>query len=289
MDLSPSQQQSDLFGRGSPGPLVLFHQFSCSGPSQGDACREALAQLALQHGGCLRWAAREEELLCGRVGRFQQAARIHLPSRDAARAFIDDAGHARALERCTALQVAVVSEQPRAVTVMSALLARVLPLWPFDNTIEPGEEPGVGTSTVMPSAQAIAAIRAHPEQHAPVVMINWLKFKPRASYAGDTEGASGRTAYHRYGKVALMTTHSIGAKLLFAARYRQILIGNGGDPGQGLWDEFALMQYPGRATFGVMATLRRYRRALHHREAGLAEHGQGLTVSRPLAEFTWRR
>ena len=93
---------------------------------------------------------------------------------------------------------------------------------------------------------------------------------------------------HRYGKVAMTTTHSLGAKLLFAARYRQILIGNGGDPGPELWDEFALMQYPGRATFGRMAQLRRYRAALHHREAGLAEYGQGLTVCRPNAEFVWR-
>ena len=48
------------------------------------------------------------------------------------------------------------------------------------------------------------------------------------------------------------------------------------------------MQYPGRATFGHMAALRRYRRALTDREAGLAEYGQGLTVARPHAEFVWR-
>jgi hypothetical protein len=109
-------------------------------------------------------------------------------------------------------------------------------------------------------------------------MVNWLKFKPE----------DGRAAYYRYGKVALVTTHSIGAKLIYTARYLQILAGNGGDPATGKWDEFALMQYPGRATFARMARLKRYRAGLADREAGLAENGQGLIVTKPAPEFTWR-
>jgi hypothetical protein len=237
----------------------------------------------------LRWAAQEEEILAGRLAQFQQAARLHFPSPAAAQAFVAASAHVAAVEACTALQVAVLGEQSRAVAFASSLMAKVLPLWPFDNTVEDGEEPGVDVSTVMPTSRAIAALRAHPEQGTPVVMINWLKFRPQARYPAGTPPASGRPAYLRYGKVAMTTTHSIGAKLVFAARYRLMLIGNGGDPAPGLWDEFALMQYPGRGAFGHMASLRRYRRGLADREAGLAEHGQGLTVSRPAPEFTWRR
>src|SRR5581483_1320903 len=177
-----------------------------------------------------------------------------------------------------ALEVAAISVQPRAIRVTSAVMARVLPHWPFDNTEENTEEPGVGISSVMPTQAAIDELRTHADQNSPVTMVNWLKFKPQ----------SGRAAYYRYGKVALLATHSLGAKLLYAARYLQILIGNGGDPGIGKWDEFALMQYPGRATFGRMARLKRYRAGLHHREAGLTEHGQGLVVTKPAPEFTWR-
>ena len=122
----------------------------------------------------------------------------------------------------------------------------------------------------MPTAQTIVALRTHPEQNSPVTMINWLKFREHAGYKHGEPPASGRVAYLRYGKVAMLATHILGAKLILGSRYRQILIGNNGDPGLGLWDEFALMQYPGRATFGRMAALRRYRRALDHREAGLA-------------------
>src|SRR6185503_6121061 len=126
-------------------------------------------------------------------------------------------------------------------------------------------------------------------QTSPVTMINWLKFRPQAEYGAGANGgaATGRAAYHRYGKVALITTHSIGAKLIYACRYRQILIGNGGDPAPDRWDEFALMQYPGRAGFALMTALKRYRKAMHHREAGLTAQGQGLTVSRPLEPFIW--
>lgn len=289
MNTSPSLQQLDALQRLPDGPLVLFCEYSGAASADTDAVGVALVARARDYGGALRWAATEEEVLVGRIAQFAQAASLHFPSRDAAQAFIADAAVTAAFARCTALQVAVLGEQPRAVAIASAMMARLLPRWPFDNTIEPGEEPGVDTSTVMPASQAIAAVRAHPQQDTPVVMINWLKFKSVASYPGGGRPVSGKTAYHRYGKVAMTTTHSLGAKLIFAAGYRQILIGNGGDPGTGLWDEFALMQYPGRATFGQMAALRRYRRALADREAGLAEYGQGLTVTRPAEEFVWRR
>lgn len=270
--MRPSQRQLDALAQGKPGPLVLFCEHT-----GGDA--DALVAAARRHGGRLGWAAAEDEVVCGKVALYAQAARLHFASPDAARAFVTDPGFGQALAGATRVQVAVLSDQPRALAIVSGLMARVLPLWPFDDTLAEGEEPGVGTSTVMPTAETIAGLRAHPDQHTPITMINWLKFKPDG----------GRAAYHRYGKVAMTTTHSIGAKLVFAARYRQVLVGNGGDPGLELWDEFALMQYPGRATFGHMAQLARYRAGLADREAGLAEHGQGLTLSRPRPEFTWRR
>lgn len=285
----PSSAQAAAFNRTPPGPTVLFYEFSHGDEVAADACAGALAGLAAQHDGALRWAAQEEERLCGRIAQFEHACRIHFPSRAAASSFVASDGHRAAVGRCTALQVAVLSEQPRLLSVISDAMAVVLPHWPFNDAVEPGEESGVDVSTVMPTSQALSALRTHPEQNVPVVMINWLKFRPQAAYANGAASASvsGQTAYRRYGKVALVATHSLGAKLIFAGRYQQILIGHAGDPGLGLWDEFALMQYPGRTTFGRMASLRRYRRALHHREAGLAEYGQGLTVSRPLPGFVW--
>jgi hypothetical protein len=174
------------------------------------------------------------------------------------------------------VQVAVLGRQPRAIARLSNFLAKVLPWVPFDQSVDTSEEPGVGTSTVMPSVAAMEQLKAHPQTQVPVVMINWFKYRDRA-------------AYMRYGKVALQCTHSSGAKLVYISRYHQMLIGNGGDPATKLWDEFGLMQYPGRGAFIHMTSLSRYRKALHHRFAGLAEYGQGLAVTRPREEFVWRK
>lgn len=280
----PSAEQLALFDKKSADPpVVLFYQYAGD-----DDCKTALGRLAARHAGQLLWAADQEQVFVGAVGDYAHACQFHFRSRRDARKFFCDAEHARALEALRVVQVAVLSAQPRAVLLMSALLAKVLPRIPFNNDADSSEEPGVGASGLMPTAAAIAQLKAHREQDTPVAMINWLKFRREANYAAREKPASGKTAYYRYGKVALLATHSLKAKLIFAARYQQMLIGNDGDPGAELWDEFALMQYPGRATFMLMASLKRYRRALHHREAGLTERGQGLTITRPHAEFVWR-
>ena len=285
----PSAEQIALFdGRSVERPVVLFYQYTPRLGGDEETCKTTLARLGSRHAGRLLWAADQEQAFVGAVGDYAHACQFHFASRSDARRFFQDAEHARALGTLSAVQVAVLSAQPRAVVLLSALLAKVLPWLPFNNAIDPGEEPGVDTSGVMPTSAAIAKLKAHPEQDTPVVMINWLKFRHEANYATPTQGVSGKTAYYRYGKVALLATHSLKAKLIFASRYQQMLIGNGGDPAPDLWDEFALMQYPGRATFMLMASLKRYRRALHHREAGLTESGQGLTITRPHAEFVWR-
>jgi hypothetical protein len=288
MNPAASMQQIAAFQRLKPGPLVLFCQYRFPDAAQAEACTRTLAQAAKRYGGTLRWAGAEEDLLCGRITLYQRAASLHFLVRDGARGFVESAEFGKALVPAAALQVTVVSEQPKVVSALSFLLSRIAPVWPFDNSIDETEEPGIGTS-VMPSAETIAATRAHPDQHTPVTMINWLKFRERADYAHGEAPTSGREAYLAYGKVAMLATHSLGAKLLHAARYRMILIGNGGEPAPGLWDEFALMQYPGRATFARMAQLKRYRAALHHRAAGLADFGQGLTLAKPAPEFTWKR
>jgi hypothetical protein len=256
MRFAPSPSQLEVFKRRAARPVALLVQFSGSAPT------------SEQVGGRLVFAARAAQVLCGPLAKFDEVRLYEFTSGDDALAFVDALGH----QEFDALQVEALSVQPRAIALLSKVLAVVMPRWPFDNATDETEEPGIGTSSVMPTREAIAELRAHPSPEVPVTMVNWLKFRPNG----------GRAAYHRYGKVALVTTHSIGAKLLYAARYLQTLIGNGGDPGPGRWDEFALMRYPGRSAFAHMASLKRYRRALHHREAGLAEQGQGLLVTESL-------
>jgi hypothetical protein len=284
MDFVPSAAQLERFAQ-RPGarPVALFYQYSSGGDSAG-----ALGALAARHGGHLAWAGAQEQALIGDGEEYLYAALLEFRRSDDALAFVDSSAHRHIASAMTALQVAALSVQPRAIALVSRVLAAVLPHWPFSSRIDPGEEPGVGTSSVMPTREALERLRGHARQDTPVVMVNWLRFREQAAYPPGHAPASGRDAYLRYGRVALTTTHSIGAKLVYAARFHQVLIGHGGDPAPKLWHEFALMQYPGRATFARMAALARYRRSLHHREAGLDERGQALIVTRPDAAFTWK-
>jgi hypothetical protein len=255
MRFAPSPSQLEVFKRRAAKPVALLVQ------SRGSGFSPTL------HGRLL-FSARATQVLVGRVEKFDEVRLYEFASGDDAIAFVDALGQ----QEFDALHVEALSVQPRAISLLSKVLALLTPRWPFDNATDETEEPGIGTSSIMPTRDAIAELRAHSSQDVPVTMVNWLKFRPNG----------GRAAYHRYGKVAMITTHSIGAKLLYAARYLQTLIGNGGDPAVGRWDEFALMRYPGRSAFARMASLKRYRRALHHREAGLAEKGQGLLVTESL-------
>jgi hypothetical protein len=292
----PSEEQLGALQRVPDGqPLALFYQYSLEPMSPGDPCHAALAKITAENAGRLIWAGRGEQVLIGNDGAYQHSCLLEFASAHDVAEFVGSPAHARALDGVPQLEVVVMNAQPAKIRWISTLFARVLPLWPFDNTVEPGDEPGVGTSDVMPTHDAIRELKGHADPAAPVVMVNWLKFRRHAEYTGgqaqipaNGQAVSGREAYYRYGKTALLATHSIGAKLLYACRYRHVLIGNGGDPAAGRWDEFALMQYPGRAGFALMTSLRRYRKALHHREAGLAAGGQSLTVTRPLDPYTWR-
>jgi hypothetical protein len=264
--------------------VVLFYQFT-----PGTRGASALEQLAVARGAELAWAAGQEQALIGPIGDFANASMLRFRTRAAARAFVTSAEHAAAVQDFRALLVSVLTPSPRVFAWIASLLAIVAPRWPFDNTQETSEEPGIDTSSVMPRRAPYAEFHAHAQQDTPVVMVNFIKFRARAAYADGDRGLSGRAAYLRYGKVAVLTAHSLGSKLLAVGRYLQILVGRDGDPSPDLWDEFALMQYAGRASFLKMASLRRYRPALEHRTAGLAENGQGLAVTRPRPEFVWRR
>ncbi|HUS25245.1 MAG TPA: hypothetical protein VM369_09865 [Candidatus Binatia bacterium] len=280
----PGAEQQQEFDRWPAGRAVeLLLQFRGAPP--GEPTVQALAAMAGEHGGTLRWAGAGEQVLVGPVQRYDTVALLHFPTRTAALGFVRHAGLAAGFE---ALQVSVLSPQPRMVRVISALAAFLAPRLPLDDTPDNSPEPGLGTS-IMPSAAGLAEFHAHPRQDRPVVMLNWLKYRAQASYQPPRAPCSGATAYLRYGRVALLAVHALGGKVLYLGRFQQHLVGAGGEPQAGRWDECVLVQYPSRATFHRMTALRRYRRALDHRTAGLAEHGQGLVVTQPEPRFIWAR
>jgi uncharacterized protein (DUF1330 family) len=115
-------------------------------------------------------------------------------------------------------------------------------------------------STIVPNLEQFQQLATSPDT-GPVVMLNLLKFKPRA----DGEEGSGAEAYSRYGDAVVKMVEARGGRILWTGRADQILIG---DPTEE-WDAVALVWYPSRKAFIDMVTTKEYQEAHVHREHGL--------------------
>ena len=123
-------------------------------------------------------------------------------------------------------------------------------------------------SSVTPTPMQLQAmIETGPK--GPIVMVNLLKYRPKAAYGGDRpeakENLSGREAYQRYGAVAVKVLGEIGARIVWMGQQHLVFIGGGEQE----WDEVACVRYPSRKAFLEMIVRRDYLAATYHREAGL--------------------
>lgn len=123
-------------------------------------------------------------------------------------------------------------------------------------------------SDVMPSAACIARLLAQPPAYAPA-MVNFLAYYEDARYRATQTGVSGRTAYMRYGAVALRTVYRTGGHLLFSGRILSVLREAKAGPAIGRWDDIAAMRYPNPPAILSMEHAPDYHAALDDRDAGL--------------------
>jgi len=101
----------------------------------------------------------------------------------------------------------------------------------------------------------------------PFVMVNLLKFKPRAEYAdGSDAHLTGAEAYGRYGEAVAKLIEGLGGRVRYSGQVTGLMLGEVEE----LWDAVALAEYPSLAAFRAMATSPEYRAIEHHRSAGLA-------------------
>ncbi len=123
----------------------------------------------------------------------------------------------------------------------------------------------VENAVLPPMAQAMEFFGA-PED-GPFVMVNLLKFKPKAEYAdGSDAHLTGREAYVRYGAEVAKLVQELGGKVRYSGEVTGLMIGEVED----LWDMVALAEYPSLAAFREMAMSPAMHAIEHHRVAGLA-------------------
>jgi uncharacterized protein (DUF1330 family) len=116
--------------------------------------------------------------------------------------------------------------------------------------------------SIYPSAEQFQTLLAGPPDR-PVVMLNLLRFKPRAD-APDT-GVSGAEAYARYGHEMRKIVESHGGRILWSGRVDSMVIADA-DPG---YHAVALVEYPSRAKFVELAQSAEVAGIGVHRTAGL--------------------
>ncbi|RAK65343.1 DUF1330 domain-containing protein [Phenylobacterium kunshanense] len=121
-------------------------------------------------------------------------------------------------------------------------------------------------NAVFPGPEQIAGFFGAPED-GPFVMVNLLKFKPRAEYEdGSDAHLTGAEAYGRYGEAVRVLVENLGGNIRYSGRVTGLLLGEVED----LWDAVALAEYPSLAAFQAMAMSPEMHAIEHHRKAGLA-------------------
>jgi uncharacterized protein (DUF1330 family) len=110
----------------------------------------------------------------------------------------------------------------------------------------------------------------------PVVMLNLLRFKDEATEPD--EGVSGEEAYERYAAAMRGIVASRGGRILWTGRIDSQVIGDGAAEFQ----VAALVEYPSRKAFALIATSQEVAAIGAHRAAGL--EGQWLIATTTRAE-----
>jgi uncharacterized protein (DUF1330 family) len=122
-------------------------------------------------------------------------------------------------------------------------------------------------ASIEPSREQVAAFERGTPDEKPIVMLNLLRFRERASYRAGGPGGSGRDAYSRYGKAAIRLVWEVGGQVLWSGKVRAGVIVPEGEA----WDEVVLVHYPSRRAFLRMVKSEAYQSIMHHRTAALAD------------------
>ena len=121
--------------------------------------------------------------------------------------------------------------------------------------------------TIQPTREQLRAFAEQPDDGAPIVMLNLLRYRERADYSQHPEQVpcSGREAFKRYAKHSIACIEGVGGKVLFIGAALDTVIG----PETEHWDEIFLVRYPSRRAFLDMIASADYLAISFHRGAAL--------------------
>lgn len=123
--------------------------------------------------------------------------------------------------------------------------------------------------TIQPTREQLQAFAGQPDDGAPIVMLNLLRYRAQADYAQHPQQTpcSGRDAFKRYAKQSIACIEAVGGKVLFIGAALATVIG----PEAEQWDEMFLVRYPSRRAFLDMIASAEYLAIVFHRSAALED------------------
>lgn len=129
-------------------------------------------------------------------------------------------------------------------------------------------------NALMPDPGVAERFRASTDP-SPVVMVNLLRFKPKAIYAdGRPTDLTGEEAFMIYSAAMNGIVTSFGGRFIVSALIDELVIGTG----DLVWHRIAMVEYPSRKAFIAVASSPQVKEAAVHRHAGL--DGQMLIATR---------
>ena len=152
----------------------------------------------------------------------------------------------------------------RKLTMDDVFWAKPLPVW-GEGHVFPEQIDGF----IDPSRDQFDRFKALDRDH-PIEMLNLVRLRETVDYPeGHALAAAGRTgaeAYAAYGSETKPIFEGLGGSIVWRGRFETGLIG----PAEELWDHVFVARYPSAHAFLAMVTDPDYRKAVVHRQAGVA-------------------
>ena len=120
---------------------------------------------------------------------------------------------------------------------------------------------------VNPTPEQLQKVLADTPKDQPVVMLNLLRFRDRASYPDEAMERSGREAYKLYMEQAGACVRAVGAEVIWSGNSVGSLIA----PPEESWDQVLLVRYPSIDAFMAIIESPEYKGVVKHRTAAVQD------------------
>jgi uncharacterized protein (DUF1330 family) len=262
-----------LDGLARTGAIAMVDLVRCPSHEARIAFPSVMQSVLQRSGGSVAWSGSIDQQLIGRGSdRFEDVLISEFPNREACVLALAERASWQPEAFVTEIRTFVAAPWSGAARWLMRPFFAWLRLrgggpepWRPDSDPSPTPpEPGIASPEIGPDAEQLEALMADDLDRR-VVMLNFLQFRERASYADPEVERSGAAAYLQYGRNTIGLIGRMGGRVLWQGQRAKLL----SEGPQQDWSSIALVEYPSRRAFLGMLRSEAYQSGSHHRDAGL--------------------